>query len=104
MNALLSKTANLSMLALAALPIVSLGFARAEPASVKLSDLNLSRPADVRTFHGRVGHAANKVCLSGAEARDLARLEACRTAVRAEAMDKASHAQIDALIASRAVG
>ncbi len=104
MNALLSKTANLSLLALAALPMISLGFARAEPASIKLSDLNMSRPADVRTFQARVSHAANKVCQSGPDAKDLARFETCRTAVRAEAMEKVSRVQVQAAAAAPAAG
>ena len=83
MNTLLAKTANLSLLALAALPIVALGFAHAEPVKVTISDLNLSRPADHRTFDARVERAADQYC-SIIDARELARVAACKEAVRAD--------------------
>ena len=103
MNALLAKTANLSLLALAALPVIALSFAHAEPVSIKVSDLNLSRPADVRVLDARIDHVANQIC-ANPEARELARLAACRKAVRAEAMDKLSTSQAQARNASPAIG
>ena len=103
MNAFLAKTANVFLLALAALPIIAISFARAEPASIKISDLNLSRPADVRILNARIDHAANVVCASP-EARELARLAACRKAVRDEAKDQLSASQAQALNASPAAG
>jgi UrcA family protein len=103
-NALLSKTANLSLLALAALPMISLGFAHAEPASIKISDLDTSRPADMRTFEGRVDHASNVVCVRAPDSRDLGRIAACRQAVRAEAMDKLSKSQAQARVGAPNAG
>ncbi len=104
MNALLAKTANLSLLALAAVPMISLGFARAEPAAIRISDLNMSRPADVRTLDARVDHAANKVCATGPDVRDLGRFDACLKAVRAEAKDKIPSSQAQVRIAGPAAG
>jgi len=104
MNTLLSKTTTIALLALAAAPMISLGFAHAQPASIKLSDLNMSRPADVRTLDARIGHAANKVCVSGPDARDLGRFDACRKAVRAEAMDKIPGNEARIQVASVPVG
>ena len=104
MNALLAKTANVSMLALAAMPLIAISFARAEPATVRISDLNLSRPADVRAFDRRVDHAATKVCSDVIDARQLDRSETCRQAVRAEAKDKLGQARAEALAASPAAG
>jgi len=103
MNTLLSKTATLSLMALAAFPTVSLAFAHAEPAAIRISDLNMSRPADVRVLDARVDHAANKVCATGAEVRDLSRFDACLKAVRAEAHDKIPALQTQA-VASLPVG
>jgi UrcA family protein len=104
MNTLIAKITNVSFLAVAALPIIALGFAHAEPAAIKLSDLNMSRPADVRTLDARVDHAANKVCATGPEVRDLDRFDACLKAVRAEAMDKIPSSQAQARTVSPAVG
>jgi len=104
MNTLLAKTAEISLLALAAVPLIALSVAHAQPAGIKVSDLNLSRPADVRTFHARVDHAANQVCTGGPEARDLGRFDACRKAVRIEAMDKLSQSQSQARAATAVAG
>ena len=104
MNAFLSKTANVSLLALAALPIIALGFAHAAPVSIKVSDLNLSRPADVRVLDARIDHTASQICVSSQSAGDLTQLAACRKAVRAEAMDQLSTSQAQANNASPAVG
>jgi UrcA family protein len=103
-STLLAKTANLSLLALAALPIFALSLAHAEPASIKISDLDTSRPADMRTFEARVDHAANQVCVRGPEGRDLDRVAACRQAVRAEAMDKLSKSQSEARASTSTAG
>ena len=92
MTSLLAKTANASLLALAALPIIAVSLAHAEPIPVKVSDLNMARPADQRTFEARVERAADRVCSGSVDSRDLGRLAACREAVRAEA-----HDQLDAV-------
>ena len=104
MNRLLAETANLSLLALAALPIIALSVAHAEPAPVKVSDLNMSRPADVRTFDARVERAASRVCISVIDRRELSRQEACRQAVKAEAMDKLSATRTQARASSPDAG
>ena len=104
MNTLLAKTANVSMLVLAAMPLIAISFARAEPATVRISDLNLSRPADVRTYDARVDHAASKVCSDVIDARELDRTEACRQAVRAEAREKLGQARAEARAASPTAG
>ncbi len=103
MNTLLSKTATLSLMAMAAFPMVSLAFAHAEPAAIRVSDLNMSRPADVRTLNVRVDQAAKKVCSSVVDGRELTRFDACLTAVRAEAREKIPALQAQA-VASLPVG
>jgi UrcA family protein len=92
-TALVAKTANLAMYALAALPIIALSTARAEPATVKISDLNLSRPAHVAQFNQRLDRATDQICAGYAERRNLTPAAACASAVRSEAMDKLSQAQ-----------
>jgi UrcA family protein len=87
MNALLAKTANLSLLALAAAPLLAVSLAHAEPAKVRISDLNLDRPADQRTFEARVSKAADQICGSINPAA-FAQVQACREAVRSEAVDQ----------------
>lgn len=91
---LINRTANIAMYALAALPFIALAFAaHAAPATVKVSDLNMSQPAQVEQYNQRVDHAAHQVCSSYAQARDLNMSAACTSAVRAEAADKLSQAQ-----------
>ncbi len=87
MIALINKTAAVAGLALAALPFVALGFAHAAPAqaTIRIGDLNMSRPADVRIFEQRVDRAADRMCSSYVA---LADRNVCKRAVRAEAMDK----------------
>ncbi len=93
-TALVARTANAAMYALAALPFIALAFAaHAEPATVKISDLNMSQPAQVEQFNQRVDHAVHQVCSSYASPRDLTMSAACASAVRAEAADKLSQAQ-----------
>ena len=91
MIALINKTAAVAGLALAALPFVALGFAHAAPApaTIKIGDLNLSRPADVRIFERRVDRVADRMCSSD---RSLSYRAVCKQAVRAEAMDKFAEA------------
>ena len=83
MNALLAKAANVSLMALAAVPLIAVSLAHAEPATIKFSDLNMSRPSDQRTFEARVAKAADQVC-SAIDGRELANVQACREQVRAE--------------------
>ncbi len=88
MSEFLAKTANLALLGLGVLPIIALSVARAEPATVRVSDLDASRPAHVAMFHARVGRVADDLCASRGDGRDLKRLATCRAAVRAEAEDR----------------
>ena len=88
MSKFVEKTAAVAMYALAALPFIALGVARAEPATVRISDLNMSRPAHVQVFNDRVEHAANHICANYADRRNLTGVAACTSAVRAEAADK----------------
>jgi UrcA family protein len=87
MSTLLSKIATVAAIATAAFPAIALGFAHAEPATVRISDLDMSRPAHVAIYQARVERAADKLCAS-VDGRDLARMAACRKAVHAEADDK----------------
>ena len=101
MIALINKTTAVAGLALAALPFVALGFAHAATptATIKIADLNLSRPADVRVFEQRVDSAAGKLC---SDYVALGANAACRHAVRAEAADKLAAAQSGSVsVASR---
>ena len=94
MTNLVSTISNTAMLGVALLPWIALSAAHAEPATIKISDLNMSRPAQVAIFNARVERAAGKVCASYADPRKLDVSEACRRAVRAEAESKLSQAQV----------
>ncbi len=87
---LVNKITGAALFAVAVLPIVALSAARAEPATIRISDLNLSQPAAVETFNARVEHAAYQVC-SGVV--DLTQAAACKASVRAEAADQLSKSQ-----------
>lgn len=103
MTDLLAKTANISLLALAALPMIAVTLAHAEPATIKVSDLNLARTADRNVFEARIDRAADQLC-SSVDLRDLSRQAACREAVRAEAVSKLPAAQAQARAAQPAAG
>jgi UrcA family protein len=94
-TSMIEKTATFALYALAALPFIALSVAHAEPATVKISDLNLSQPAQVQEYNARVEHAAAQVCAS-IDARDLDRQQACKEAVRAEAQDQLTRMQAQA--------
>jgi UrcA family protein len=85
MNALLAKTANLSLLALAAAPLLAVSLAHAEPVKVTISDLNLARPSDQRILDARIAKAADQYC-SIIDHRELARVQDCKDAVRADVL------------------
>ncbi len=93
MTDLLSRATSLSLLALAALPIVALGAARAQPATLRVSELTASRSADAALLKSRTDQAAVRFCRDHAELRDLSRQAACKAGVRAEVMDKLSAAR-----------
>jgi UrcA family protein len=89
MTSLINKTATVALYALAALPLIAVSMARAEPATIKVSDLsNMSQPAQVQQFNARVDRAAEQVCANYAERREMNLTAACTSAVRAEAADK----------------
>ena len=90
---LMEKATNFGLLALAALPFVSLGTAHAQTATVKVSDLDLSRPAHVAMYEGRVAQAANKVCTVRVDIRDVADKAVCERAIRDEAASQLSDRQ-----------
>lgn len=94
MTNFVSNISNTAMLGVALLPWIALGTAHAEPATIKISDLNMSRPAQVAIFEARVDQAAGKVCASYVDPRRLDASAACRQAVRAEAEGKLSQAQV----------
>ena len=93
MSSMISKIAGAALFAIAALPAVAVTFARAEPATIQVSDLDLSKASNVAIFHARVEHAAGKVCITAVDPRNLSGQAACRESVRAEAMDKLDEAQ-----------
>jgi UrcA family protein len=83
---LIEKATGFGLLALAALPIVSLGAAHAE--TVKVSDLDLRQPAQAAVFEQRLDRAATRICSGRVLISDLTAMSVCKRAVRAEAMDK----------------
>lgn len=99
----IAKAAGLSLLALAALPAIALTAAHAETVTVRVSDLDLSRPAQVATFNGRVEHAAQRFCTARVDSRNLSAATACRHGVRAEAMEQLNSVQRDAIARNGAI-
>ena len=93
MTSLIAKIAGAVLFAGAALPAVAVTMAHAEPASVRMSDLNLSKASNVAEFHARVDHAAQKFCTGSVDPRNLTQLAACRDGVRAEAQSKLNEVQ-----------
>lgn len=92
MTDLITKTANVALFALAALPFVALATARAEPVTVRISDLNMSKPAHVQELNRRVDRASNQLC-GEIDARQLGPSAACSKAVHEEARDKLTERQ-----------
>src|SRR5436190_1246336 len=72
-------------LAMAAIAFTS---ASAQPAAVKVSDLNLSDPAQVQKLNSRITNAAHEFCIDADMSRDLTRMADCESSVRAEVMEK----------------
>jgi len=91
---LITKSAAVASLAIAALPFIALGSAHAQTATVRISDLNMSRPSQVQVFNGRVERAADRFCASHADPRNLNSVAACKAGVRAELQEKAAAAQL----------
>jgi UrcA family protein len=101
-TSIVAKAATVTLYALAALPFLAISMAHAEPASVKISDLDFSSPAHVAVFEDRVDHAANKLCASYAEPREMTMSAACRSAVQSEARDKLTMVEAQAAVTSLA--
>jgi UrcA family protein len=96
MSSFVAKVAGVATLGVALLPWIALSVARAEPATVKISDLNLSQPAAVAVLDARIARAADQVCASYATPQELNVSAACKHAVRAEAKDKVAAAEREA--------
>ena len=83
MSSFIAKIAGAALFAVAALPAVALTMAHAEPSAVvRVSDLDLSKAGDARTFNSRVEHAATEICSSYSSPISLTQQAACKTAVR----------------------
>ena len=93
MRNIVSDIATAATLGVALLPWIALSVAHAEPVSIRISDLNLSQPAQVAIFDQRVDRAANVLCEGVSQARGESALSVCKSAVRAEAMDKLAQAR-----------
>ena len=96
MNNILAKIANVSLLALAALPLIALGVAHAQPVRINISDIDLSNPAQVAALDARIDQAADKFCRRPDENRPLPQFLACKAGARQEAME-----QVQAIRASQ---
>jgi UrcA family protein len=93
MSSVIAKTANVALFAVAALPFIAIATARAEPVTVKVSDLNMSRPAHVQEYNRRVDRAADELCAQTTDTLQLSRSASCAAAVRQEAAEKMSQRQ-----------
>jgi UrcA family protein len=95
MTQLTARFVGLATLALAALPMAAVATSvRAEPASVRVADLDLSRTEGVAAYHQRVASAAEAHCRqSGVAASALSQVAACKAGVRAELVQKLSAVQ-----------
>jgi len=93
MSDFIAKTANIALFAVAALPFIALATARAEPVTVKISDLNMARPAQVEEFNRRVERASDRLCAGYVDPRQLTATAACSAAVHAEANAKLNQRQ-----------
>ena len=76
--------------ALAVTPMLALSSAHAQSVAVRISDLDLSRPAQAQEFKARVAQAADKFCGSYTDQRNLSRVAACKHGVRDEMQEKAA--------------
>ena len=102
MRNIVNNIATAATLGVALLPWIALSVAHAETATIRISDLNMSQPAQVAVFDRRVDAAARKLCDGITPMADLASTTVCKRAVREEAMDKLSQAQRQTLsVASR---
>jgi len=106
MGRFIAKLSTIAVLGLAGLPVLGLvqpaWAAPAGPAvlaTIRVGDLDLSRPDDARRFQARVEAAGKAVCDSRARAEKLDRwsARACRIDIRDEVRSKLSREQARAL-------
>jgi len=90
MSEFITRVGTATLMGAALLPWIALSVAHAEPATIKISDLNMSRPAHVAVFNARVERAADKFCAGKVDTRSLQALNACKRAVREDAADQMS--------------
>src|SRR5690606_38740382 len=84
-----SKIAGAAAIALAALPLVAIaGIAEAAPATVQISDLELSTPEGKAQFKARVKSAAQDYCRDRAPTGTRMASRACIAGVEAELTEK----------------
>lgn len=109
MGRFIAKLSTAGILGLAALPALGLAqAAHAAPArppvlaTIRVGDLDLSRPDDARRFLARIDAAGETVCDARARAERLDRwsARACRIDIRDEVQSKLSREQARALRAS----
>ncbi len=93
MTSLIAKVASAALFVVAALPAIAVTMAHAEPATIRMSDLNLAKASNVAEFHARVDRAAQKFCTGSVDLRNLNQMAACRDGVRAEAQSKLNEVQ-----------
>ena len=101
MISLITKVGAAAMMAAAITPFLAVAAAHAQTVTVRISDLNLSRPAQVAVLNQRIEHVAKQICDSRAEPRNIGAYETCVAAVRAEANDKVAQAAHGLTVASR---
>jgi UrcA family protein len=96
MTKFLTILTSAATLAMAAIPLTAVSsVAHAAEARIQVGDLDLSRPADARVFERRVNLAASDLC--NETGMELSRTNACRRAVRQEAIEKLGEAQRQSL-------
>lgn len=109
MGRFITKLSTIAVLGLAGLPVLGLvqpaWAAPARPpvlATIRVGDLDLSRPDDARRFLARIDAAGETVCEARARAEKLDRwsARACRIDIRDEVQSKLSRQQARALRAS----
>jgi UrcA family protein len=84
-----SKIAGIAALALAALPLVAIaGIAEAAPATVQISDLDLSTPEGQSQFKARVKSAAQDFCRERTITGSRISSRSCIAGVEAEMAEK----------------
>lgn len=92
-----SKIAGIAAIALAALPLVAIaGIAQAAPATVQISDLDLSTVEGQAQFKARVKDAARDFCRERAVTGTRISSRSCIAAVEAEMTEKLAAQQTGA--------